>query len=336
MTIAPSSRSRRLLRWLVAIPLLLLTLHGAVWWLGTGRMAAEAEQWAAARRAEGWQISYAPPRRAGWPLAFSVVLPKWQLTAPTAIQPPGLTWQADALTISLAAADWRHLRASAEGPQRVLLGERDWEFTAEDLSASYPWRDGQEALPALRLRQLRLDTPGRPLVLAAGEAALAGRRLDMTLHGVTLPAGAPFGGTIQDANIEVLLEGPLSPSEVLAAPPSRWRDAAAALDIRRLDLRWGALVARAQGRLALDAALQPAGEGRLNVADPAAAAEALGQAGLLTPQATAWARGLLPLLARPDPAGGPPRIELPLTLRDRTLAVSGIGLVRLPPLFRED
>ncbi|MBD0274782.1 MAG: DUF2125 domain-containing protein, partial [Acetobacteraceae bacterium] len=58
----------------------------------------------------------------------------------------------------------------------------------------------------------------------------------------------------------------------------------------------------------------------------------LAEAGLLDRRAAGAARAFLPLLARRPPEGGPPVVEVPLTLERRSLALGRIPVARLPPV----
>jgi Uncharacterized protein conserved in bacteria (DUF2125) len=58
--------------------------------------------------------------------------------------------------------------------------------------------------------------------------------------------------------------------------------------------------------------------------------DAAAAAGLLAPGPAAMARTALRLLERRPAGGGPPELEVPLTLEDRTLVLARFPLLRLP------
>jgi hypothetical protein len=109
-----------------------------------------------------------------------------------------------------------------------------------------------------------------------------------------------------------------------------WRDGGGMLDLRSLDLRWGRISATAMATLTLDEDLQPTGAGTLRLAGGGEVLDAAASTGLLAPRTATTARTVLTLLSRTPPEGGPPQIEVPLTLEDGVLALARFPLLQLP------
>ncbi|MDQ1081567.1 DUF2125 domain-containing protein [Pseudoroseomonas cervicalis] len=327
---AEPPRRRRLPRLLAGLVLLLAALHGLAWYLITDRLEQEALRWAEARRAEGWQIAHGPPRRGGWPLAASVTLPEPRLALPE-----GLSWQAEALRLSLHAEAWDRLRLEPGGAQALRLGPIDLPYSAARVEAEIPLRAPLQGVPLLA-EALRLGPPGQMLEVARLDGTLLPggdpRAVQLAATGLVLPAPTPLGQRIEAATLDAALTGPLPPGPDLARRAAAWRDAGGALELRGLTLRWGGAAASAAATLALDAALQPAGAGTLRLAGAERLLDALVQSGSLGARNATLARGLLPLMQRPDPAGGPPQLEVPAALENRTLSVARLNLLRLPEL----
>jgi hypothetical protein len=118
----------------------------------------------------------------------------------------------------------------------------------------------------------------------------------------------------------------------MAARAAAWRDGGGTLELRGLTMRWGPVAAAAAATLALDDALQPAGAGTLRLTGAAEAVDALAEAGLIERRAAGAARALLPLMARRPADGGPPTLDVPVTLERRALALGRIPVTRLPLL----
>ncbi|KAA2214504.1 DUF2125 domain-containing protein [Teichococcus oryzae] len=334
-------RFRRLLAGLAAILLLLAGAHAGLWWWAAGRVEQEMGQWAAARRAEGWQISHAAPRREGWPLRLDVSWPELRLVVPLAGLPGGATWQAQALRLRLSLTPWndawRDALAEPIGAQRLQAAGRSLPLTADTMNATIPLRPREAGAPIrVTLRQLRLGAAPQMVEVAQGAGRIEGRSLTLDLRDLTLPVEAPLGRIITALGVRAAMLGPVPDLGSFGPPPASraaaWRDGGGEIDLQALTLRWGGLSASVSGRLGLDGALQPRGSGRLAVANPAQATDALAEAGVLAPRMAALARGLLPLLARPDPAGGAPRLEVPVQLQDRAVTAAGLSLLRLPVL----
>jgi hypothetical protein len=335
---------RRLQRWLNVTGgavLLLLAAHAGLWWWAGNQAEQRLDRWAAARRAEGWEIAHAAAQRAGWPLRLDLTLPQLRMVMPLAGLPGGLAWQTEQLRIRLFLtpwnAAWREADAEPLGAQRVQVAGQSLPLRAEQLRASIPVRPRKPDAPVrLMLRQLRIGEGAEALLVAQGAGRLEGRILNLELRDLTLPGEVPLGPVMASLTVQAALIGP-APDLGAAGPPpaaraAAWRDGGGELDLRSLFVQWGGLSAGVTGRISLDAALQPQGEGRLLLVNPGRGADALADAGFLAPRTALLARGLLPLLARPDPSGGPPRLDVPVQLRDRTLLAAGLTLLRLPVL----
>ena len=345
-------RPLRTLAGALLLLLLLTAVHAAVWqWMGN-RLAEGFEDWAATRRAAGWRVAHDPPQRGGWPLAATLRLPNFRLRGGEAVVPDGLDWQAGALLLRSAPPRLDELRIEARGPQRLRLGRLDLAFAADRLEGRLPLVAGVPPRGGdLLAERLRVGLPGQPegrsgaaiRTLRAsldtrssateGEAALS---LSVAAEEVMLPvlSGRQYalGPMIAEAGLEAALTGPLPSGRVSAARVAAWRDAGGVLELRGLTLRWGEVAASAAATLALDDRLQPMGAGTLRLSGAEAALSALAEAGAIAPRAAATAARVAALLARPPPSGGPPELEVPLTLEERSVAVARVPTGRVPVL----
>jgi hypothetical protein len=348
-----TTRPPRRRRWpFVALALVLLLggLHAALWAWATARLEEGAAAWAGLRRAEGWQVAHGPATRGGWPLSARLTLDG------VALRRDGIGWQAEHLTLDLSPGSPDRLRLGAGGRQALLAGDQAVPMLAEGMVADLPLGPrgiGIAGLPrdaALRAERLRLDLPAGPLELAAlrldlasGDGAGPGDPL-VVLRGsvarVALPPGlagmpalAALGPGLDRVSLDAALSGPWPG---LAGPPAlraaRWRDGGGTLELRALEFGWGAARAGMTAALALDGALQPAGEGVLRLAGAGAVLDALREAGLIGRREASGAQLLLAMMQRSPPEGGPPRLDLPVVLERRALSLAGMALGRLPPL----
>jgi uncharacterized protein DUF2125 len=348
-----SGRRRRLARVLLGalLPLALLAAgHAALWLWGVGRLEEGFAAWAGARRAAGWRVEHdGAPRRGGWPFEAALTLPGFRLLAPG---PSGPDWRAEAVTLRLSPAQPDRLGVEAEGRQGLRLGGgAEVPFEADRLRASLPLERREVPRDAvLEAEGLRIDPPaGGPGPIAVRRARLeletrlpaAGAEPAVLLRGaaaeVALPPGAAaaalLGPLVQAAALDAALTGPLPPGAFApgaAAAAEAWRDGGGALEVRSLALRWGPAAGEAVATLALDEALQPAGAGTVRLTGATEVLDAAAAAGLLAPGPAAMARTALRLLERRPAGGGPPELEVPLTLEDRTLVLARFPLLRLP------
>ncbi|MCU0886525.1 MAG: DUF2125 domain-containing protein [Rubritepida sp.] len=291
---------------------LLLAAGGVTgaWFTATARMAGALDAWAEARRAEGWRVEHGPPARAGLPLAAELRIPDLLVETPA-----GLGWQAERATLRLGLDAPGEARLHLAGAQAARHPGGAAPVEAEGLALAVPLAGG----PA-RLAAARLAAPG--LVLEALSGTVAPEALSLAAATLRTPALPPLA--------EVLLAARLQPLPMTTA--AAWRAAGGQLDLTRLSARSGAATAELSGRFRLDAALQPEGQGALRIGNAPAAVTALTEAGIIPPAVAPALRAAIAFSARPPPEGGPPRLELPLELRNRRLGAPRLPLLTLPEL----
>jgi len=111
-----------------------------------------------------------------------------------------------------------------------------------------------------------------------------------------------------------------------------WRASGGSLRIQDFQLLWGPLDFSASGTLALDENLQPEGEGNAHAVGYAETLDALATHAAISRSAATAAKAVLSLLASYPADGGAPSVDVPLTLKDRTLAMHQVPLLRLPQI----
>lgn len=349
----PTRRRRALAPRLALGALLALAALGAAHALLWRFMASQLEQglatWAQVRRAQGWRIEHAAPMRGGWPFAATLTVPGMRIEGGGATLPGGLLFSSDRVVLRVAPPRLNRLVIDFPGAQRLRLGEVELPFAAEQLFAVLPLEPETPPRAAeITAERLRIGTPRGAVELRSlslslegstsateGEPALA---LRLAAEDLLLPAppagqaGAVFGRRITSLAADLALSGPVPPGRQPVARAEAWREGGGTLLLNALSLRWGPVGANAAATLALDDALQPMGAGTLRLAGAAEALDALAEAGLVGRRAAATARALVPLLSRPAANGGPPEIEVPVTIEDRTLALARIPVLRFQPL----
>ena len=324
--------------------------HAAAWaWLAT-ELEAGVAAWVRLRRADGWQIAHASPVRGGWPLAVTLRLTE------AAMLRDDMGWRAQAVMLELVPTAPGRLRIAPEGALSVILQGRTMPLTASGLRAELPLGNGAEGLPGLP-RDAWISVEGARLELPAGPALIGPLRLELTTGPVTsadaslatlrgqaarltlppallaLPGFGVLGPNLDRLGFDLALLGPWPGlSGLPAARAARWRDGGGLLEVRSLAFDWGAASASASATLALDEALQPAGEGMLRLAGAPAVLQAAQEAGLVGRRDALAAQMLLAMMQRTPAEGGPPRLEVPLVLDKRSLSMAGLTLTRVPAL----
>ncbi|WP_027283392.1 DUF2125 domain-containing protein [Rubritepida flocculans] len=274
------------------------------------RMEAGLAAWAEARRAEGWTIRHAPPRRAGFPFAAELVLEELALDTPAR-----LGWESARVTLRLGLDDPLHARAAFAGPQALRAGGGATPVEAEALRLRAPLLGGEATLSAERLAAPGLALAGLTAHLAPATLRAEARRLSA--------AGLP---PLEEARLAARSTTPIPGSA------AAFRAAEGRLRLDEFAARSGQAALRLEAELGLDARLQPEGHGRLVVTNPDAALTALVRAGALPANLLPTLRAVLALSARPPAEGGPPRLDVALELRDRRLGAGRIPWLVLPPL----
>ena len=341
----PRRARRRILAAALAVAVLLVAGDALLWRWAEGQLEKTFADWASARRAQGWTVTAAPPRHAGWPLAAELVLTGLTVTATHPDLPGGIDWTADRLTLRATLRHPRTLDIAVGGAQHLRLGTlADLPFTADRFEAAIPLQPGVPAhLGDLEVAQLRAGIGNTGLTLAQlrlhGDlkpAALQGEpvlTLSAELTDLVLPAGPwALGPRIGSAALELNLTGPLPRAETLESRATGWRDGGGTLELRRIAFNWGPLNLAGSATLALDEHMQPMGAATARLTGYAETLDALTVAHLIGARAATAAKAVLGLMAHAPANGGAPEVEVPLTLQDGALSVGRIPLARMPEL----
>lgn len=327
----------------LAALLVAVAAHGAIWWWVTGEIEEQVAL-ALAAPAPGWQANAGPPRRGGWPFAARVEAPSLVVLSPGAAE-QSLRWQAERLAVALEFARPRTLVLTVEGAQSLQLGTAPpMPVRAALMRAEVPLEPGVPVRSAtLAVAELAADLPAGRLAIARLDVALDSRPaaqqgeraagLVATARRVELPPLLPWplGPVIDSLAWDIAVSGPVPPAADPASRAEAWRDGGGAVTLRKLELAWGEVTLSGGATLALDAQLQPMGTATARLAGHDAALRALVAAGAVPPRTAVAAGAVLALMARPQPAG-PPVVEVPLSLQNRTLSLGRIPLLRLPEL----
>ena len=307
------------------------------WWWITRRIEQEVAVWQQDRRAEGMAVSAGQPSRAGWPLKAELLLPAVTVASVHTGQSDNLAWQAE--QVRLVFAPWRptKLDVLVDGRQTVSVGVMPpVNITADRLDLTVPLSlSGQAQGFMVTGQNIALPLERGPVSVDRLSVRLRADDVFISLTGAALPGRSlPFGGAVRSLDIHARSTGALPPLQDPAAGLTLWRDQGSRLLLDDLALVWGPLDVHGHASLGLDAALQPEGSGEVQMTGFVEVTEALARSGAISRNDARVASTLLGLLAKPG-AGGPGRaaeVDLPLTLRDRTLSAGAIPLMRIPAL----
>lgn len=335
-----------------------LLLADTLLWAAAERvLAARTSAFQADAQAHGWLLTAGDRHVGGWPIAATLSIDRAGLSGGTRRLPGGLSWSADRIVLGISLAHPLTLSVAAEGQQFLRLSEApDIGFTAALLVARVPLLGGPQAgtqltaegvtggvagsgnpqdvqIQKLSLRLRQEDEAPDPGGKASGETIW----LEWRARGIGLPdiGRWPLGATVATAGAKLELSAPRSQhgSGKTAGPEAfslaQWRDGGGRLAIRDAKLRWGPLAVAATADLRLDDRLQPAGFGTADTAGIGPALDAAAEAGLITPGVALTSKAILSVMARVPGPDGDSAIRLPFLLRDNTLSVGQIPIVRL-------
>ena len=345
---APARRPRRRV-WFVAAPLLviavLLVADTLLWRWGAQELQSGFAAWEAAERAEGYTVTTGPARTGGWPFAAELSVSDLSLRGPLGDLPVDAAWTAAAVQLRITLLHSRTLSVAVLGDQHLRIVDGiDIPFTADSERLTIPLQPGAPAnsaalevarlraagaLTGLTIAQLHADTRLRPAALQ-GEPAVG---LNATAIGIALPQPPnltwPLGPTIAIMSLDAALTGPMPRTRVLIDRATGWRDGGGTLEVQHATLQWGPLDLSGSATLALDDHLQPMGAATAKIRGYIATLDGLAGAHIIPPQAAMAAKAVLGLMSH-TPDGGPPEVEMPLTLQNRSLSVGRIPLARIP------
>ncbi|HTU56177.1 MAG TPA: DUF2125 domain-containing protein [Acetobacteraceae bacterium] len=360
------SLRRRLFALLVVTPAILVAADSVAWLIAARQVEAVFRGWIAARRSEGWQVAAGAEHLGGWPLSASVIVAGLAISGGQNLVPGGLAWRTNRLALSVDVLTPRKLLLLPEGEQRFrIAGSPEIVLAASRIEAALPLFAGPGAGESIAISAteprlgpagldpdlVRAGTLGIEASLAASAAgagragiettaeAVSGARpaVQLQMHATSIRiahAGlGALGREIALVSLAAVLTGPLPSGPAWAVELGAWRDGGGTLTVRDFSLLWGPLAVGAAGRMVLDRAMQPAGEGTARILGYAATLDALVAHGSIGPGAATAAKAVLMLLARPSAtAGAPPEVDVPLRLEDRTLSVGSIPLLQVPAL----
>jgi hypothetical protein len=338
--------------WIVPLVLvaLLVAGHFAYWRILENQLANGFAAFVATRRAAGWTAQAGGVEGGGWPLAATLRVRDLAMEGGDPDLPGGLAWGAQALELRLDLLSPATLHLAATGAQHLrFAGLPDIAYTAGELAAVAPLAgDGAPAEVHLTARDVKASLAAAP---ARGAATVGLVQADLTMdwgvprdrpaiggqisaEAIGLPSGVdwPLGNRVSSVSVEGALTGPLPPPGPLAMAAAAWRDGGGQARVQRMALGWGPLGLSGAGVLALDPGLQPAGEMQLRAVGFAAALDALAAGRAIAPGAATAAKAVLSLLALPPEGGGPPAVEVPLTVRDGILSLRQLPILRVPPV----
>lgn len=316
-------------------------LYTGYWLFASETLKKEVAVWADQRRAEGYRISFDEPVAGGFPFGVELTLPRPSLVAPG----DGGRWSAPALTVTLHPLRLSGFTMAAAGPHDIGLpaawgGNRVTLTTAATVLGIET--DGDGARQSLTVEGARIEGLAAPVSVA--NLAVSVRRprnktvdhtvttLEMTFNArqVDLPPGLelPLGPRLAEVALKGRLKGNVpggDPAQALTA----WRVDGGTFEVDSLGLDWLPLKMKASGTLALDEQLQPMGALSAAFTGFFEAVESLSRRGIVRSRDASMVKVVLGMMARTE-GGGPPTLNLPVTVQDQVVYAGPARLFPVP------
>ncbi len=328
--------------------------HGAYWWILADGLGGAFTAWVEDRRAAGWDVRHAEPEIGGYPMRARATIGDPVIAGPG--DPPRWQWRGPGLVLEIDPWRPREIRFSSPGRHRLMANHGGRAEAAEVAAGSIDGiarlapsgRIGSIAFDAASIDAVRHGNPGR-LRIGRLEAVLtmpdrrgeeaaapngeepAGPIVSLSAADVVLPDGPryPFGHTARVIEVEVKLLGDVVLRPTLTATLAAWRDGGGTVEVRRLDVQWGAFELAGEGTLALDGALQPVAAMTARVGGYREIVDALVETGHVRGRDAMVTKLVLAVIARATP-GGTSRLTVPVTVQNGTLSAGPARLMRLP------
>jgi hypothetical protein len=325
---------------LAAVALAIVAWTG-FWFYSANRLERSIDDWIAAKRTAGWDITHDGIEIGGYPYRLRVDVNAPHISWPN--RPGAPAWQADRLATIAHPWNLNHVLADLTG-RHVLSKEIDGArrrvaIVSEEGAASLTGAFRPEKSLSVDLKRVDIAVDDRPnahidrwqLHLRPGQRT--GDLQDFALIANNLkilePAGLPFGQTAELVAVQGTLTGSIPPGGTRRERTAQWRDDGGAVEFERIRIAWGDVGADISGALALDAEFRPIGAMTAKIKGHDRLIDAAAAAGQLPKHAVQPAKVALGLLAAAN--GG--TLSVPLSMQDGTVFLGPVEIARLSPLF---
>ena len=294
-------------------------------------------------------VTYSDLELGGFPLRLSARMHDPALAfAPFGTQ---ASWSAREAVAEIPVWNWSRISVSLVGPHRfssTIAGvTRTHTSPTGAVRAEIRTADGRPVQGTLALERLALAATEAAESVSVGAATVdvdpfpadapsdhsAAYEIRARVADVVVPSALalPFGRSIALISLEARINGPV-PDERWPAALEAWRDAGGTIDVGSLRLDHGPLRVQGEGTFALDGDMQPIGAFTAQIRGLFDLVEALRARGVVEAGDAVMAKVVLGALAKRTDDGGPPVLNVPLTLQDRALYVGPVRMLRVPPV----
>lgn len=334
----------------------LVVAYTFYWFSLAAQIESEAADWAAARAAEGYAVSYDSLLVEGYPYRVEtrIEAPRVDYDGPLG----RFAWRGTTLIANVQPYRLNHIIFRAIGPQHIAIAP-DPPASSRDAIISREPR-AMQLLTETARASLLLDSEGISLVsvdiegavltpdngtpssaariqfhIRRSPAEVTGEQgIDIAIYAdeAVVPAleRTGLGATVEHIALDIGVRGPL-PQEATWAGVDAWRDDGGTIEVARADLRWDRIEAAASGTFAIDAQARPLGSFTAQLKGHDRIVDALATLGYVSPSNAKSVKQALWLLEAATSDGD--GLTVPLTLQDGKAYLGPAPLGDVPPLY---
>ena len=321
--------------WVVVVALVSYVIF---WFVMAEQFRDAVRDWA--EDGDGYRAAYSGLVLGGFPLLVRLTVEDASLS-----RPGFWAWRGPRVVLeSRPWSPWR-IRIWAPGEFELELpganGPAAWKGGARELSAEVAFEGDRISDGRIRISGLELAAAAGRLAVASGTFRLsvlggvdadhltAAADLRVEAMDVEAPGELPLGQHLGRIALAARVMGGIGRGpEALA----QWRDKGGTVEVTDLALDYGPLEARASGTVALDGAMQPVGAFTARIRGFFQTVDALKDRGLIRARDAVTAKVVLGVLARNPGDGGPPALNLAVTVQDGKVYVGPVALAEVPEI----
>jgi hypothetical protein len=337
---APYNAPMRRPFWLLAaLVLVALAAYVGIWAHLSRGLQAGLPDWAAARRAEGYDLSWQSVAVEGFPFALRLRFADAVLHA----KKP-LPYDAESPEIVASAAPWNLQSWHLAAPRGIALATPGEGTRLDAASLEGSLAAGAGATTDVTVSAQEVVGHGLAEGLQAGmlkaeftippHAPESHRdtafRLVAQVSQATLPPPVPpTAREIDTLSFSAMVRGRFPPGAFDSALVA-WRDDGGTVELESCHLVWGKMTLDANGTLALDGAMQPTGALEATIQGADQMIDAVVEAGALEARYAGVAKAILRAIAGSEDADAKDALKIPITLQDSRLYIGPAMVASLP------
>ena len=328
----------------IGVPLVLVMLYAAYWFIGAYHITQAIVTWQSQQRSAGVHFDHDGIQVGGFP-SYRITIGSPQVERRTSM----LSWLWTSQSISARAYPWSFDTVHGE-----IVGEHKLVVQGPTMTATYAVT-AEEARFALetgngrgraniRLHQVRIASQEleKPLVLAGGDFTVSATlgfgeirniTVELEANGLEpLPVAAHPVKAIDQFSLRAVWTGSVPP-EISYDALAQWRDRGGTIELPRAFVKIGETSFSGAGTFALDQAMRPLAAFNAHVRGFEAAIDMLSTAQELSVIEGAALRIALRLMAKRSRRPG--SVEFPLTVQEGRVYVGRFPVARIGPLLRK-